>query len=135
MNKKIGESDRFPCITNETTTDPKHYCSGSMVGVYGGEYCEECRCGGRVIVSQYLNCTCNKCKTVAAEIFEFCCNSCSNYGLSDHFTVKDPENDCSYSWSGISYPLVEVDDVEKLKNRAVMLMQQKLSHTENYFGN
>jgi hypothetical protein len=117
MNKKIGESERLPCITNETTNDPKHYCSGSMIGRYGGEYYEDCTCGGRVTVSQYMNCTCDKCKTVVPEVFEYCCNFCCNYGLSDacafgdrravrfigchRFTVQDPENDCSYSWSGI----------------------------------
>lgn len=135
MNKKIGESERLPCITNETTNDPKHYCSGSMIGRYGGEYYEDCTCGGRVTVSQYMNCTCDKCKTVVPEVFEYCCNFCCNYGLSDRFTVQDPENDCSYSWSGIGYPLAEVDDIGKLNNRAITQMQQKLSQTENYFEN
>lgn len=134
MNKKIGESDCFPCITNETTTDPKYYCPGSMLGIYGGKYYEDCRCGGQVSVSQYMNCTCNKCKTVVAEVFEYCCNSCSDYGLSDRFTVQDPENDCSYSWLGIGYPLAEVDDIGKLNNRAITQMRQKLFQTENYFG-
>lgn len=134
MNKKIGESERLPCITNETTNDPKYYCPGSMLGRYGGEYYEGCNCGGRVTVSQYMNCTCDKCKIVISEVFEYCCNSCCNYGLRDRFTVEDPEDDCSYSWSGIGYPLVEVDDLEQLTNRAnraVTRMQQQITETEN----
>ena len=150
MNKKIGKSERLPCITNETTNDPKHYCCGSMIGRYGGEYYEDCTCGGRVTVSQYMNCTCDKCKTVVPEVFEYCCNFCCNYGLSDacasgdrravalrchRFTVQDPNNECSYSWSGIGYPLAEVDDIGKLNNRVIAHMQQKLSQTETYFEN
>ncbi len=59
----------------------------------------------------------------------------SSRGELVELVVQDPENDCSYSWSGIGYPLAEVDDIGELNNRAIVQMQQKLSQTENYFEN
>lgn len=106
-----------------------------MIGKYGGEYYEDCNCGGRVTINQHINCACDKCKTVTPEVFEYYCNSCCNYGLSDRFTVQDPENDCSYLWLDIGYPLAEIDDVGEFKNRVSAQMQRKLTQTENSFRN
>ena len=73
-----------------------------------------------------MNCYCSNCGSVFKEVFEYFCNSCGNYELSDRLTVEDLEGDCSYSWTGIGFPLAEVDNMGALVRRAIATVQKRL---------
>ena len=125
-SKRVGDRARFPCLTNETTADLHYYCPGSMEGICGGSCYQDC-CGDDpgTVVTQYINCRCEECGAVFEEVFEYFCNSCGNYELSDRLTVEDLEGDCSYSWSGIGFPLAEVDNMGVLVRRAIASVQKR----------
>lgn len=109
MNRRVGDRGSFPCVTKLADG---YRCSSSMKGVYGGEYCADCSCGGHVTIAQYLNCCCDECGTTLEEAFEYSCEACAHYGSSEYFLLEDVVNDCCYSWDGIGFPLVEVSDME-----------------------
>lgn len=126
----LGECNWLPCISPEVSDSN---CTGKMIGTYGGQSYQHCyRCGGRVTVRQYLNSSCDCCFASFSEVFEFCCNTCCNYGLSDRISICDPEcDDISYSFSGIGYPLAEVDDLETLMLEAAVNMQEQIRQQHN----
>lgn len=97
-------------------------------GIYGGSYKQPClHCDGVVEVKQYMNCACYDCGNIADEVFEYCCNNCSEYGTRCRFTVDDPENpDISYSWVGLGLMVDEIEDIEDHKLKAVLAMKNKL---------
>ena len=99
MNRIVGDRDRLTCITNKITTDSQYYCSGLMNAIYGGECEQKCSCGGSVTVTQYMNCCCAQCGTRKSEVFEYCCNNCSNYELSDRFTIYDRDNNNLFAYT------------------------------------
>ena len=112
MTRRVGDRDRFPCFAGKFRGGSGNVCPGSMEGVYGGEcFCAICSCGGRVTVAQQMNCFCEECRAVVKEVFEYRCDSCGYYGLSDYFTVEDPDSaDGGYSWGGVGYPLAELGE-------------------------
>ena len=126
----IGERDWLPCIASEIGNPS---CTGVMWGTYGGQSYQACKsCGGKVTVRQYLNCTCEICQTSFNEVFEFCCNNCSDYGLSDRLSITDPDcDDISYSFSGVGYPLAEVDDLEELMLEAAVDMRSQIHQLQH----
>lgn len=88
MSRRVGQRDRFPCVTNEITTNPDYYCNGSMNGTYGSECNKECRCSGSVTVTQYMNCSYDRCGSYVAEVFEYCCRECGEYGIGKLMTNR-----------------------------------------------
>jgi len=42
MSKR--DQDPFPVFTNEASAYRHHYCPGSMVGICGGQYAQDCCC-------------------------------------------------------------------------------------------
>lgn len=121
---ELGERDWLPCITSEVTGSN---CAGKMWGTYGGQSYQHCRCGGNLRVRQYLNCICEHCQAHFNEVLESCCNRCCEYGLSDRISIVDPNcDDISYSFSGIGYPLAEVDDLEVLMLELAVGMQSQI---------
>ena len=125
-SKRVGDRDRFPCLTNETTSDLDYYCPGSMYGICGGSCYQDCCCGDPgTVVTQYINCRCEECGAVFEEVFEYFCNSCGDYELSDRLTVEALEGDCSYSWPGIGFPLAEVENMGALVRRAIATVQKR----------
>jgi hypothetical protein len=123
MGRRVGDRERFPCVSNEIGADPDHYCPGSMVGTCGGQYNQDCCCGGprTATVTQFINCHCDECGARCREVFEYFCSSCGNYELSHRLSVEDLESDCSYSWPGIGFPLAEVDNMGALVRGAIAL--------------
>lgn len=118
----VGENDWLPCINSQVSNSN---CAGKIIGTYGGQSYQYCHCGGKVTVRQYLNCTCDRCQSRFSEVFEFCCNTCCEYGISDRISIVDPEcEDISYSFFGIGYPLAEVDDLDLLMLEAVVDVQR-----------
>ena len=125
-SKRVGDRDRFPCLTNEIGADPDQYCPGFMQGTCGGQCSQDCCCcgPGTATVTQYMNCHCEECGAVCEEVFEYFCNSCGNYELSDRLTIEDLEGNCSYCWPGIGFPLAEVNNMGALVRGAIAKMQK-----------
>lgn len=54
------------------------------------------------------------------------------HGLSDRIRIVDPECDeISYSFSGISYPLAEVNDLDELMLKAAVEMRSQIEQIQH----